>query len=297
MTSSTPHLFVFGPGYSASFIITRALEAGWRVSASVRDGAKAANLLARGITPVPLDQKSVDGALNGVSHMLSSVAPGADGDPILPFLERCSGQLSSLRWIGYLSSTNVYGDHGGDWVDESMAPSPNLDRGMRRVKAEGAWADFAHTQGAALHIFRLAGIYGPGRNAVRTVLDGKAKRIFKPGQLFSRIHTADIASAVWQAMNSGLDSRIFNLADDHPAPPQDIIEKAALALGVPVPPLVPIEEAELSPMARSFYEESKKVKNDRVKADLGLRLRYPGFDDALADLIAFETGENKPQKA
>ncbi|WP_417456308.1 SDR family oxidoreductase [Kordiimonas sp.] len=289
MTIPKPHLFVFGPGYSASPVMARALENGWNVSASYRDDAKANALNAKGITAVPLDKAALQGALATCTHMLTSVAPGPDGDPVLPIIAQQAERLHALRWVGYLSSTNVYGNHDGGWVDEKTPATPSLERGKRRIEAELSWHDFCGESDSTLHIFRLAGIYGPGRNAVRTVLDGRAKRIFKEGQLFSRIHVSDIEECVWQAMNSGLTSRIFNLADDAPAPPQDIIEKAALALGKPVPALIPLDEANLSPMARSFYEESKRVKNDRVKKDLSLSLKYPSFDSALNDLIAHET--------
>ncbi len=269
--------------------MARALENGWNVSASYRDDAKAAALKAKGITAVPLDEAALQTALATCTHILTSVAPGPDGDPVLPLIKPQAACLRALRWVGYLSSTNVYGNHDGGWVDENTPATPSLERGKRRIEAELSWSDFCGELDSTLHIFRLAGIYGPGRNAVRTVLDGRAKRIFKEGQLFSRIHVSDIEEAVWRAMNSGLTSRIFNLADDAPAPPQDIIEKAALALGRPVPALIPLDEANLSPMARSFYEESKRVKNDRVKKDLSLSLRYPSFDSALNDLIAHET--------
>ncbi len=290
MSAHNPHLFVFGPGYSASPIMARAMKNGWKVSASHRDASKADALQSMGVTPVPLEPTALQPALKTSTHILTSVAPGPGGDPILPLITTLADTLDSLRWVGYLSSTNVYGNHDGGWVDEGTPAAPSLDRGKRRIDAELSWNDFSNKSKSALHIFRLAGIYGPGRNAVRTVLDGRAKRIFKEGQLFSRIHLADIEESVWRAMNSSLPSRIFNLADDAPAPPQDIIEKAALAVGKPVPPLIPFEDADLSPMARSFYEESKRVRNDRVKTDLSFKLKYPSFDSALDDLIAFETG-------
>ncbi|WP_262692357.1 SDR family NAD(P)-dependent oxidoreductase [Kordiimonas aestuarii] len=293
-TANKKHLFIFGPGYTAGFIGRRAIREGWRVSASYRDAAKAAALEVHGFIPFALEDPGLKTALSSASHLLTSVAPGPKGDPILPLIKSCADQLEDLEWLGYLSSTNIYGDRGGDWVDEDTPPAPNLNRGIRRLSAEEDWQDIAGMMRVPLHIFRLAGIYGPGRNAVRTVLDGRARRIFKQGQLFSRIHVQDIEDAVWRAMTSGKASQIFNLADDMPAPPQDIIEKAALRLGAPVPPLIPIEKADLSPMARSFYQESKRVKNSRVKHELGFTFRYPTFDSALEDLVAFELGDKKP---
>jgi nucleoside-diphosphate-sugar epimerase len=289
--TKNPHLFIFGPGYSAKAVAGRAIREGYRVSGTCRDTAKADALTAAGITPVPFEPQAVTDALAGASHLLASIAPGEDSDPALALLEDAAdteGALTDLRWIGYLSSTNVYGDHDGAWVDETTPPAPGLDRGIRRLAAERAWTALGDQLSAAVHIFRLAGIYGPGRNAVRTVLDGRAKRVVKPGQLFSRIHVDDIAAAVIAAMESGLPSRVFNLADDEPAPPQDVITYACDLLGVVPPPEVPIEDASLSPMARSFYSESKRVRNDRVKADLGLTLRHPDYREALAALVEYE---------
>ncbi len=286
--SNNPHLLIFGPGFSARAIAKKALDAGWRVSGTYRNADKIAELKALGISPVAFDATALKSVLASATHWLVSTAPGPEGDPVLGLLQNCAGQLNSLKWIGYLSSTNVYGDHGGAWVDEDTPPSPSLDRGKRRMNAENSWREKAEALGATVHIFRLAGIYGPGRNAVRSLLDGEARRIVKPGQKFSRIHVADIAQTVWAAMNSACPSGIFNLADDAPGPPQDIILQAATAMGVTPPPEIPLDQAEMSPMARSFYAESKLVRNERIKRDLGINLIYPSFSDALPDLIKSE---------
>jgi len=286
--SNNPHLLIFGPGFSARTIAKKALDAGWTVSGTYRNPDKTAELETLGISPVAFDAGALKDVLASATHWLVSTAPGPEGDPVLGLLESCSSQLKSPSWIGYLSSTNVYGDHGGAWVDEDTPPSPSLDRGKRRVAAEKSWRDRADALGATLHVFRLAGIYGPGRNAVRSLLDGKARRIVKPGQKFSRIHVADIAQTVRAAMNSTCPSGVFNLADDAPCPPQDIILEAATAMGITPPPEIPLDQAEMSPMARSFYAESKLVKNDRIKRELGIKLIYPSFSDALPDLIKSE---------
>jgi len=240
MTDFRPHLLVFGPGYSARAVIAHALAAGWTVSATVRQPEQARALETIGVSPVEITSPAVfEGAMRGlplVSHTLTSVAPTESGDPILEIVNSWLGQQKTLQWLGYLSSTNVYGDHQGAWVDEDTPPSPSLERGKRRVAAEQAWGQVADTAGASLHIFRLAGIYGPGRNAVRSLMDGRARRIVKEGQLFSRIHVADIGGAVWRAMTSGHASDIFNLADDMPAPPQDVIAEAAQLIGMAPPP-------------------------------------------------------------
>jgi len=291
--AKAPHLFIFGPGYSAKAIAKAARAQGFRISGTYRDDAKAEALEAAGITPVPFGADAVREPLTTATHWLTSVAPPEGGDPVLALLDSMPDAALTPTWIGYLSSTNVYGDHGGDWVDEDTPPTPSLARGTRRLEAEQAWTALGTRLGAAVHIFRLAGIYGPGRNAVRTVLDGRAKRVVKPGQLFSRIHVADIAAAVAAAMESGLSSRIFNMADDKPAPPQDVILHACELLGIAPPPEVSFEEADLSPMARSFYAESKRVRNDRVKQQLGLTLSYPSYRDALPVLLE----EEKAKKA
>lgn len=283
-----PHLFIFGPGYSAKAIAEAARARGFRATGTYRDDTKAAALEAAGITPVPFGADTVREPLATATHWLTSVAPPEGGDPVLAVLSDMPEDALRPTWIGYLSSTNVYGDHGGDWVDEDTPPTPSLARGTRRLEAEAAWTALGARLGAAVHIFRLAGIYGPDRNAIRTVLDGRAKRVVKPGQLFSRIHVADIAAAVASAMESGLSSRIFNMADDEPAPPQDVILHACELLGVTPPPEVGFEDADLSPMARSFYAESKRVRNDRVKQQLGLTLRYPSYKDALPMLMETE---------
>lgn len=223
-----------------------------------------------------------------VTHLLISIAPKAEGDPVLSVFEAQLRAGSAIKWVGYLSSTNVYGDHDGAWVDETSETKPSLERGKRRLDAEQAWLELGRHIGAAVHIFRLAGIYGPGKNAVRSVLDGKARRVIKPGQVFGRIHRDDIADALWQAAHSNLTSDVFNLSDDLPAPPQDVIEEACRLLGVTPPPEVSIEEADLSPMGRSFYAENKQVKNQKAKDLLGWKPTWPDYRTALARLLEDE---------
>lgn len=283
-----PHLLIFGPGYSARAIANKALEAGWQVSGTFRNADKVPMLESLSIKPVEFKPKALAEEISTASHWLVSTAPLEQGDPSLGLLKQLPQMAFGPQWIGYLSSTNVYGDHGGAWVDEDTPTNPSLARGKRRVDAETSWQAFANEIGANLHIFRLAGIYGPGRNAVRSLLDGKARRIIKPGQKFSRIHVEDIAQTVWRAMTSDFDSQIFNLADDLPYPPQDVISEAAALMGVEPPAEIAFEDAELSPMAKSFYMESKLVRNERIKSRLGIALRYPSFRDALPELIKTE---------
>ncbi|NVJ99536.1 MAG: SDR family oxidoreductase [Alphaproteobacteria bacterium] len=285
MTSKN-RLFIFGPGYSGQAVARKAISNGWKVFGTARSEEKAERLKEVGISPVIFGSKAMAEAAGESPNWLVSIAPKAEGDPALE--EVAKHQVNGPRWLGYLSSTNVYGDHGGNWVDEATPTRPSLERGIRRVGAESAWQAFANETEARCHIFRLAGIYGPGRNAVRSLLDGKAKRIVKQGQLFSRIHVEDIAEAIWLAMTGDHKSSIFNLADDRPCPPQQVIADAAAMLGVAAPPEVPFEEADLSPMARSFYMESKRVRNDLVKKTLGMKFRYPDYKAALPKFVKNE---------
>jgi nucleoside-diphosphate-sugar epimerase len=192
-----------------------------------------------------------------------------------------------LQWVGYLSTVGVYGDHQGGWVDEDTALTPATARGLARVAAEAAWQA---VPGLAPHIFRLAGIYGPGRGPFEKVRDGSARRIIKPGQVFSRIHVDDIAQVLAASIARPDPGRVYNVCDDDPAPPQDVLSHAAQLLGLPEPPAVPYDGAAMSPMARSFYAESKRVRNDRIKDELGVRLIHPDYRTGLAALLAAETG-------
>lgn len=285
------HLMVFGPGFTAAPIMARAMEAGWQVSATWRRPDVRDKLRLIGVKPVEFTRPALitAGKLASVTHILVSIAPGPGGDPVLVLAKDWLKILPNLKWIGYLSSTNVYGDHAGAWVDETSETRPSLTRGKLRLQAEAAWTALGAQLDVPVHIFRLAGIYGPGRNAIRSVLDGKARRVIKEGQVFGRIHRDDIAEAVWLAMRSDVPSEAFNLADDLPAPPQDVIAEAASLLGVDAPPEVPFEEAELSPMGRSFYTESKRVRNDKAKQLLGWQPAYPDYKTALPKLLEMET--------
>ncbi len=287
------HLFCFGAGFSAQALAPRIRAAGGTLAGTTRTADKGARFEALGIRPVLFgpDQPLSATALDGATHILVSVPPGEDGDPVLAQAgDQLADAAPRLRWIGYLSTTGVYGDHEGGWVDEDTPLNPAGERGERRVAAEAAWQTFGRTHGVPVQIFRLAGIYGPGRNALETVLAGTAKRIDKPGQVFSRIHVEDIAvvleAAIAQAQTIG--ERIFNVCDDEPAPPADVITHACSLLEVEPPPLVPYAEIAptLSPMARSFYGESKRCRNDRIKQDLGIRLTYPTYREGLAALLA-----------
>lgn len=293
MIQKTPHLLVFGPGYSARPIMKHFKDKGWKVSASWRRSETKQELEHLGYRPVALnvDSDPINHDLTDVTHILTSIAPKHEKDPILPTLKEWQPKMPNITWIGYLSSTNVYGNHDGAWVDELTQCTPSLDRGKRRLKAEDDWKDFSNFINARYHIFRLAGIYGPGRNAIRTMMVGKTKRIIKEGQVFSRIHVEDICQVVVKAASGTYGTNIFNLADDYACPPQDVIVEAAKLLGVSAPPAQDWETADLSPMARSFYLESKRVKNDKIKSILDIKLKYPTYKVGLTTLLKYEMNQ------
>jgi nucleoside-diphosphate-sugar epimerase len=279
----TGTLLSLGHGYSAQALARLLVPRGWQVIGTTRDPARARALAAEGVEPLAWPAATLVPALARATHVLCSIAPEAGGDPVLA---RPGAELAAARpvWAGYLSTTGVYGDHAGGWVDEETPPAPTSARGRARLAAEAAWA----ATGLPLHVFRLAGIYGPGRSAFDRLRDGTATRIIKPGQVFSRIHVDDIAQALAASMAAPRPGAVWNLADDEPAPPQDVTAHAAALLGLPPPPALAYAEAEaeMSPMARSFYADSKRVRNDRIKADLGLRLHHPTYREGLAAILA-----------
>ena len=288
MNDGGGYLFCFGLGYSAMALIARLRDDGWRIAGTCRSPEKQARLAAEGIDALlfdrdrPLDDAAA--ALAGVSHILSSVPPDADGDPVIDHHGRDLAALDNVAWAGYLSTTGVYGDRGGDWVTEDDDLRPSTERGRRRVAAERAWLALP----LPVHLFRLAGIYGPGRNQLAAVRNGTAKRIDKPGQVFSRIHVDDIAAVLAASIRRPNPGAAYNVCDDEAAPPQDVVAFAADLLGIEPPPLVPFDAAELSPMGRSFYAESKRVRNDRIKSELGVELTYPDYRAGLRALLAVE---------
>lgn len=276
MTESR-RLFCFGLGYSALVFARELVAEGWRVGGTYRDQAPAVP----GIEAVPFD--AADRALAGTTHVLLSVPPDADGDPVLRRYGAALRQLGGVVWVGYLSTTGVYGDRAGDWVDENSARTPSGWRSQQRLAAENAWLG----SGLPAHVFRLAGIYGPRRSALDQVRAGTARRIDKPGQIFSRIHVADIAQVLRASIDRPNAGAAYNVCDDHPGPPHAVIEEACRLLGRDPPPLEPFEEARktMTPMALSFYADSKRVRNDRIKQELGVTLRYPSFREGLRAIL------------
>ncbi len=295
MPDATSHLFCFGLGYSASALALAKRAEGWRVSGTRRIGEPGDELAAAGIEVVSFDDEHpLDDALHRlgpVTHLLSSIPPGTDGDPVIALHFFDLAHLERLNWVGYLSTTGVYGDRGGGWVDETAEPAPTQDRGRRRLEAENRWLDLWHAFGLRVHIFRLAGIYGPGRNPLAQARDGSAKRIVKLGQLFSRIHRDDLVAVLAASMGRPEAGAVYNVCDDRPAPPDEVVAFACALLGIAPPPATPFEEAELSDMARSFYAENRRVRNDRIKHDLGVSLAYPDYETGLRALAAAGEGQ------
>ena len=278
----TKTLLSFGHGYSAQ-ALSALMPDDWRIIGTTRNEDKAAALMSEGIEPRIWPGADLTPALNAATHLLISAGPTEQGDPVLNELRReIEARRNQFEWVGYLSTTGVYGDQNGGWVDETTPLTPSTKRGQMRVEAEAAW----QALGLPLHIFRLAGIYGPGRGPFAKVRNGTARRIIKQGQVFSRIHVEDIAQTLAASIAQPNAGAIYNLCDDDPAPPEDVIAHAAELLGMPIPPAQDFEAADMTPMARSFYAESKKVRNDRIKTELGISLKYPDYRVGLAALLA-----------
>ena len=280
-------LLSFGHGFSARALAARLVPLGWRIIGTTRNPDKLEGIAATGVEPLLWPGSDMARLIDTFPNILISAGPGADGDPVLNVLGReITAAAANLNWVGYLSTTGVYGDHQGGWVNENTPLAPSTKRGQARVEAEAAWAAIPNLP---LHIFRLAGIYGPGRGPFAKVRKGTARRIIKDAQVFSRIHVEDIAQALDLSLHAPDQGAIYNLCDDDPAPPQDVIGHAASLLGLPLPPAIAFEEAEMTPMARSFYAESKKVRNDHAKVALGWVPKYPDYRSGLAALLAAES--------
>ena len=280
-------LFIFGAGYSGRAIAREALAAGATVAGTTRLPEKAEELRAAGIRPLVFDGAALSDELltelAAATHLIASAAP----DPVDPVLAAARGviveKMPALRWIGYLSTVGVYGDHGGAWVGEEAPCRPVSRRSQLRVAAEREWLALGREAGIPVALLRLAGIYGPGRNPFLKLAEGSAHRIVKPGQVFNRIHVADIAATLRAAIARPAP-RTYNVSDDEPAPPQDVVVHAADLMGVAPPPEVAFAEADLSPMARSFYASNRRISNRRIRDELGVALAYPTYRDGLSAL-------------
>jgi nucleoside-diphosphate-sugar epimerase len=275
-------LFCFGFGFSAAALARRLKPKGWRIAGTARAAEKVNALIRDGIEAYAFPLADPTAALSGATHILVSTPPGAGGDPALQYKDALQP-----KWLGYLSTTGVYGDRAGGWVDETTHETPTTERGQRRLEAERAWIAWGRAANVPVQIFRLAGIYGPGRNQLEGLRDGSARRIVRENQIFSRIHVDDIAQVLEASIARPNAGAIYNVCDNEPASPHEVMTYAAELLGVPPPPLERYEDAAatMSEMARSFYTESKRVKNDRIKSELGVQLLYPTYREGLRALL------------
>jgi len=287
-----PVLLAVGLGYSAKELARRLHAQGWRIIGTSRtpDGARAIESM--GYEGIHFDGAAPNAELARVigeaTHLLVSASPGEQGDPLLA-QHAADLRAGGLSWAGYLSTIGVYGNHDGGWVDEHTPPAPTSERGRQRVAAERAWAELAEEAGVPVGIFRLSGIYGPGRGPLARLRRGEARAVIKPGQVFNRIHVEDIATALEAAMarpGAQAGGRVYNVTDDEPAPPQDVLDFAADLMVLPRPQRVPFEDADMSAMARSFYADNKRTSNARMKQELGVTLTYPTYREGIRALAA-----------
>ncbi|MEE2996118.1 MAG: SDR family oxidoreductase [Pseudomonadota bacterium] len=269
--------------------LSRRLNAGgWQTRGTCRDPNRVRALTALGIKAAlfegsaPMDPA---GALDGVTHVLLSIPPGAEGD--LAFIHHADliAETESVQWVGYLSTTGVYGNRDGAWVDETSELRPSNPRGQRRVNAEQTWLEWGARHGIAAHIFRLAGIYGPGRSVAEKIKEGSSRRISKPGHVFSRIHVEDVATVLAASIVSPRAGGIYNVCDDEPAASADVTSYVCDLLGVVAPPLISFENAEMSVMGKTFWADNRRVRNDRIKTELGVELAFPNYRAGMRSVL------------
>ena len=283
------HLFCFGLGYTCRRLAQRLLKQGWRVSGTTRSQEAVSILRQDGIGAWLFGSSAGDtldkAAFSNVTHVIASVPPGEAGDPALTKQPDWTSSAPLLRWVAYLSTPAVYGDRGGAFVHEDDDPNPGSARGARRLAAERAWVSAFEDTDVSVQVFRLSGIYGPGRSAIDQLRSGKARIIDKPGQVFNRIHVDDIGTILMASMQRPHHGRIYNVADDEACPSGDVIRYAAGLLGMDPPEPIPFDSAELSPMARSFYSECKRLDTARIKSELGVELAYPTYREGLRSIL------------
>lgn len=286
-------LFCFGYGYTCDYLGYELLEqGGWSVFGTTRDRDKRTALRARGVGAHLFDQEHALAdphlVLKDTTHLVISTPPDDEGDPAFVMHAPDILNIPTLEWVGYLSTTGVYGDRGGEAVAETDAPAPSSRRGSRRVRAEEQWLSLYKDYGMPVHVFRIAGIYGPGRSALDSVRAGVARRINKPGHAFGRVHVEDIVRTLRASFDKPNPGSIYNVIDNMPAPSHEVIEYACRLLDRPVPPLVDFEEANLAPITRSFYNENRRTSNEKIKNELGVELKYPDFKAGLRGCLEAE---------
>ena len=280
-----PCLLIFGHGYTANAFVDYIKSINWEIFGTTRSSQNADLLIEKGAKPLMWsDHSKIRSVIDRSDYILHSIPPTELGDPVYKrFSEAIISRSTNLSWFGYLSTTSVYGNHDGKWVDENIPVNPSSNRGLLRVEAENNWSNI---NDLPLHIFRLAGIYGPNRSPLDKVRAGKAQLISKPGQFFSRIHVEDIARVLKASIEMPNHGAVYNVCDDMPAAPDEVLDYAAKLINYPDLPRVDFEKAELSPMAKSFYSDNKRVKNDRIKSELKITLKYPNFETGLNALAA-----------
>jgi hypothetical protein len=283
-------LFCFGLGYSAEALARRLSPGEWKIVGTARTPEGVDHIASLGYEAILFDGQSaapgIAGALTDATHILISASPDDLGDPVIRLHGGDVARATALHWIGYLSTIGVYGDSGGQWIDENTPPKPGSERAKRRLNAEKDWLAFADAHQKRAQIFRLGGIYGPGRSAIDDLRDGSARRIVKPGQVFNRIHVEDIATVLLAAANGAGRETIYNVTDDEPSPSQDVVAYAAKLMNLEPPLEIPFESAPLSPMGRSFYSENRRIRNRRLYDDLGVTLRFPTYREGMAGIFA-----------
>ena len=275
-----PCLLIFGHGYTANAFVDYLKNTNWEIFGTTRSSQNANLLIKKGVKPLTWsDDPKIRSVIDRSDYILHSIPPTELGDPVFKrFSEAITSRSTNLSWFGYLSTTSVYGNHDGRWVDENIPVNPSSNRGLLRVEAENNWSNI---NDLPLHIFRLAGIYGPNRSPLDKVRSGKAQLISKPGQFFSRIHVEDIARVLKASIEMPNRGAVYNVCDDMPAAPDEVLDYAAKLINYPDLPRVAFEKAELSPMAKSFYSDNKRVKNNRIKSELKITLKYPNFETGL----------------
>ncbi len=298
-TMEQKRLFCFGYGYCSEYVGHALTQQGnWKIMGTTRDTEKRRELLRRGVKSYLFDQEHPLGdpyfILDGVTHLLISTPPGDDGDPVFQLHADAIASCKTLEWVGYLSSTAVYGDRDGGYVTENSEIRPTNKRGSRRALAEQQFLSLWQAYGLPLHIFRLSGIYGPSRSALDSVRAGVARRIHKPGHAFNRIHVEDIVQVILASIAQPNPGTAYNLADDNPVPSHEVIAYACELLGLEVPPLLDYNETDMAPIARSFYKDNKRVNNDKIKQELGVHLKYPDYRAGLEACLAVEQALGGP---
>lgn len=275
------NLLIFGYGYTAAYIAASLNSNQWNIIGTTRS-PKAHN---NNNIIIEYNNNQISKALETVTHIIISIPPSIKGDIVLNEFKELLLAANHLKWIGYLSSSSVYGNHNGAWVDENTKLIPLSERAKNRVLAEQQWLNFGKQHSINTNIFRLAGIYGPSRNALESVTADKARSIMKKGQCFSRIHVEDIANVVKHAISNNATSEIYNVADDYPCSTYEVNNFAAKLLNVETPSMIKFSQASLSPMTKGFYTDNKKVSNKKIKTQLAVKLKYPTFREGLQSLV------------